>query len=352
MAILTEANRKKYFKYLGLGEYNNTNLRKLQKAYMRSQDVDGVYGAETDKLLRHLYNVKLCAPSFKPTEFRCTCGHCTGYPTYMRRVELKHLQKIRDHYDRPMVVTSGLRCKYANNIPGSIDNSLHLVGRACDFYMAGVTDTLANRKKAIKYIKTLPHHHYTYGNGINSNGVHVSAPYMGNALHTDVNKAPKKAADPLQKWYDAMREQFNWSKNQKYEFVVPTVASSKKKGTCITFPAVSLQRLKLLPKGKYFYYHPQHKRISGSGAEYVKNHKDVFNLSYPNKTVKQLGDKIHKGDIVGFGNPAYHTMVYMGMSSKGYPLWNTMGHKRGLKVRYRAYENRKINMLVRIKKVR
>lgn len=351
MAILTEASRKKYFKYLGLGEYNNTNLRKLQKTYMRSQDVDGVYGTATDKLLRHLYNVKLCAPSFKPTEFRCTCGHCTGYPSYMKRVELKHLQKIRDHYDKPMIVTSGLRCRYSNNAStGSLSNSLHLVGRACDFYMAGVTDTLANRKKAIKYIKTLPNHHYTYGNGINSNGVSVYAPYMGNALHTDVNKAPKKATDPLQKWYDAMKEQFNWSKNQNYKFVTPTVASSKKNGTCITFPAVSLQRLGLLPKGKYFYYHPQHKRISGSGAEIVKK-SDRFKLFYPNKTIKQLGDKLQKGDIIGFGNPAYHTMVYMGKKN-GKPIFNTMGHKRGLGVTYPAYANRKINMVVRIKKIK
>jgi hypothetical protein len=149
-----------------------------------------------------------------------------------------------------------------------------------------------------------------------------------------------------------MEVQFNWSKNQKYEFVTPTVASSKKKGTCITFPAVTLQRLGLLPKGKYFYYHPQHKRISGSGAEYVKKHPGTFKLSYPHKTIKQLGSKIQKGDIVGFGNPAYHTMVYMGKNSKGKPIFNTMGHKRGLKVTYASYATRKVDMLVRIKKLK
>ena len=352
MKILSEATRKKYFKTLGLGEYNNTNLRKLQKTYLRPKDVDGVYGKETDRLLRHLYNVKTCAPSFKPTEFRCTCGHCNGYPSYMKRVTLRHIQRIRNHYNRPMIVTSGLRCKYANGTStGSIENSLHLIGRAVDFYMAGVTDTLANRKKAIKFIKTLPNHHYTYGNGINSNDVAVYAPYMRNALHTDTNKEPKKVADPLQPWYDAMKEQFDWSKNQAYKFVVPTVASSKNNGTCITFPAVSLQRIGLLPKGKYFYYHPQHKRISGSGADYVKGHKDIYMLLYPHKTVKQLGDKLQKGDIIGFGNPAYHTMVYMGMKN-GKPIYNTMGHKRGLGVNYNMYANRKIDMVVRIKKVR
>lgn len=363
MKLLTEELRKQYFKALGYGEYNNTNLRRFQKRYMRPKDVSGVYDTKTDHVLRHVYNVlvylpKACGRSnFKPEEFKCECGgkYCTGYPTHMKRVELVHLQTIRDHYKKPMEVTCGLRCKrYNDSLTGSIPNSLHLVGRACDFYMKGVTDTLTHRKEAIKYIKNLPNHHYTYGDGINSCGARISAPYMGDiggSLHTDVNPAPKKKADPLQKWYDEMKVQFNWSKNQAYKFVTPTVESSKKNGTCITFVSVTLQRLGLLPKGKYFYYHPQHKRISGSGASYVKNHPEIFKVSYPHKTVKQLGDKLQKGDIIGFGNPAYHTMVYMGKDSKGRPRYNTMGHKRGLNVLYPSYAGRKIDMIVRIKKV-
>lgn len=198
MALLTREKREKYFKYLGLGAYTKANILKFQKkAFTDKKQHDGVYGQKTDFALRHFYNVaKCCDPKhFKPEEFKCNCGHCTGYPSYMKQVELKHLQTIRNHYGRPMVVTSGLRCQYDNSKSnGSIQNSLHLVGRACDFYMAGVTDTLANRKAAIKYIKLLPNHHYTYGNGINSNGYAVSAPYMGNALHTDVNKAVKKVS--------------------------------------------------------------------------------------------------------------------------------------------------------------
>ena len=209
MALLTKEQREKRFKYLGLGEYNKANIKKLQNRYLRDKDVDGIYGKDTDNLLRHLYNVKKCAPSFKPTEFKCECGgrYCTGYPSYMKQVELKHLQTIRNHYGKPMVVTCGLRCKgYNAKLNGSISNSLHLVGRACDFYMKGVTDTLFNRRASIKYIKGLPHHHYTYGDGINSNGYYVAAPYMGNALHTDVNKAPvsvkkKKVAKKTKSYY-------------------------------------------------------------------------------------------------------------------------------------------------------
>ena len=377
MALLTTEQGKARFKYLGLGEYNKANIARFQKKYLRKKDVDGVYGTDTDRALRHVYNVKKYTKNFSPEEFKCECGgkYCTGYPSYMKRVELENLQSIRDHYGKPMTVTCGLRCKtYNNKLRGSIGNSKHLTGYATDFYMPGVTDTLANRKKAIAWIKKLPNHNYTYGNGINSNGVKVSAGYMDNALHTDTNK-PKKTvtkavqnaadvmknaaaaapvADPLQKWYDAMTTQYNWSKNQVYAWCEkPTVANSKKKGTCITFPAVSLQRIGLLSSGGYFYFHPTKKRISGNRASYVKKHPEIFKLSYPNKTIATLwkAGKIKKGDIVGYGNPAYHTMVFMGMKD-GKPRFNTMGHKRGLNVTYKSYAKRKVNMLVRIKKIK
>ena len=193
MALLTTEQRKERFKYLGLGAYNKANIEKFQRKYFRKKDVDGIYGIDTDRLLRHVYNVKKYTKNFAPEEFKCTCGHCTGYPSYMKRVELKNLQSIRSHYGKPMTVTSGLRCQYDNSrSKGSIKNSKHLTGYACDFYMAGVTDTLAHRKSAIKYIKTLPNHNYTYGNGINSNGAKIAASYMGNALHTDTNQPKAK----------------------------------------------------------------------------------------------------------------------------------------------------------------
>ena len=363
MALLSVEKRKLYFEKLGLGAYNKSNIEKLQRKYFhRNKDIDGAYGVDTDRLLRHVYNCSL-VPSFQPQEFKCECGgkYCTGYPSYMKQVELKNLQSIRNHYGKPMTITCGLRCKpYNNKLRGSIQNSKHLTGYAADFYMPGVTDTLANRKKAIAWIKKLPNHNYTYGNGINSNGVKVSAGYMGNALHTDTNK-PKKAVvvaasavvDPMQKWYDTLKKQYEWSKNATYAWVEPpTVANSKKKCTCISLHSVSLQRLGLLPKGGYFYYHPTKKKISGNRANYVKKHTELFKLSYPNKRLKTLvkEGKLKKGDIVGFGNPGYHSMVYMGKNTKGEPIFATMGHRRGYKVTYSYYAKRKVNMIVRLKK--
>lgn len=195
MALLSEKQRKQYFSDLGLGEYNADNILKVQKKYLlRKSDWDGVYGTNTDNLIRHLKAVKDNCKNFAPEEFRCGCNgkYCSGYPTYMKPIELANIQSIRTHYGKPMTVTCGVRCSRYNTLVGGITNSEHLKGLAVDYYIPGVTDTLTNRKKSVKWIKTLPNHHYTYGNGIYVETVNgktytgsKSAPGMGNALHTD-----------------------------------------------------------------------------------------------------------------------------------------------------------------------
>ena len=193
MALLSEDKREEIFKALKLGEYNKAGIKALQSKYLaRKSDADGIYGTNTDNLLRHLYNCHkyLNKDNFKPQEFKCECGgkYCSGYPTYMKPAQLTNLQAIRNKYKKPMTITSGMRCKgYNNAIGGSIANSKHLLGQATDFYMQGVTDTLANRKNFIKYAKGLSNTTYIYGNGINIYGNSVSAPYMGNAIHYDTN---------------------------------------------------------------------------------------------------------------------------------------------------------------------
>lgn len=186
MSLLPKKTRIKYLKDLGY-DYNDKGVLKIQKKYFSDPDEwDNKYGKKTDILLRHLHNVWKVCTHFKPEEFKCTCGHCTGYPTQMRVDELRHIERIRTHYNKPMVITSALRCDYQNKKVGGVKNSGHLFGRAVDFYMSGVTDTKANRKSAIAYIKKLPNHKYTYGDGIDSYGEFVYKPSMGNALHTEV----------------------------------------------------------------------------------------------------------------------------------------------------------------------
>lgn len=194
--MLSLNKRKAYFQALGLGEYNDESIKKLQQKYFtRQKDIDGVYGNNTDVLLRHVYNVETYTKNFSPAEFKCGCGgkYCTGYPTYMKPAELKNLQTIRDHYNTPITITCGLRCKgYNASLRGSVSNSLHLKGQAIDFYMKGHTDTLTRRKNTINYIRKLANHNYAYGNGYCSVGYAVSAPNMGNAVHFDTkNNAVK-----------------------------------------------------------------------------------------------------------------------------------------------------------------
>lgn len=195
MALLSVEKRKQYFKELGLGNYNKTNILKFQKKYMKRRiDYDGIYGTNTDNTLRTVYNVSVWLPkqfggksNFAPSEFACECNgrYCCGYPSYMKQNELKNIQAIRNHWGRPVTVTCGLRCKTQNKRVGGITYSRHLTGQAIDFYQKGVTDTLANRKKAIKYIKKLANHNYTYGHLIDSTGRRRYAAGMGNCLHTD-----------------------------------------------------------------------------------------------------------------------------------------------------------------------
>lgn len=42
------------------------------------------------------------------------------------------LQPIRDKYDKPMVITSGYRCKALNKAVGGVKTSQHVLGQAAD----------------------------------------------------------------------------------------------------------------------------------------------------------------------------------------------------------------------------
>lgn len=184
MALLDEKTREQYLKELGYG-----SVKDFQRAVMYPQWVDGVYGPQTDNALRTAYNVHKYCKNFDTKEFRCECGgkYCGGYPDYMKPAELQHIQTIRDHYGKPITITSGLRCKEYNRVlNGSVENSGHLRGLALDFYQPGVTDTVANRKAAMRYITGLPNHKFSYGAYMNgSDGIYRSASYMGNAMHTE-----------------------------------------------------------------------------------------------------------------------------------------------------------------------
>lgn len=255
MALLSAEKRKEYFKALGIGSYNKTNILKFQRtAFSNKKEHDGIYGTKTDIALRHWYAVWKNTKNFRPEEFKCTCGKCTGYPTYMKVEELKLIQAIRDHWNKPVTITSGLRCKASNSATtGSINASKHLTGQAVDFYQVGVTDTLANRKKALAWIKKQPNFTYGYGNGINSNGYAVKAAYMGNALHVDTGTSSSATQTPTAAAAKPATSKASQINAKALEFAWPVGTAEKKYKKKGGAPCAAFKTAwkKYFPKKKY-----------------------------------------------------------------------------------------------------
>lgn len=83
-------------------------------------------------------DVQKIAKNFRAREFDCQGkGCCTTTLVDERLVE--YLQKIRDHFGKPVYLTA-YRCKTHNaRTPNAAPNSYHVYGRAADFHINGVT---------------------------------------------------------------------------------------------------------------------------------------------------------------------------------------------------------------------
>lgn len=105
---------------------------------------------------------------FRREEFGCKCGgmYCNGYPVEPDELLLTVADRVRDHFDAPMYVSSGIRCQQWNIIQGGASGSRHKKGKAMDFYVAGKT---AN--EVLAYVKKQPEIRYCYA--INDTYVHM-----------------------------------------------------------------------------------------------------------------------------------------------------------------------------------
>ena len=108
--------------------------------------------------------------NFNYGEFKCKCGgkYCNGYPVSFSYDLASNLQKIRNHFGKPLVITSAIRCEKHNKNSEGVSTSKHLKGWAVDFYVRGVTAF-----SLMSYVKKLPFFRYTY---------HIS----GNTIHYDI----------------------------------------------------------------------------------------------------------------------------------------------------------------------
>ena len=68
------------------------------------------------------------SPHFRLTEFQCRCCGCVKLHPEL----LVKLEKLRDAWGSPLILTSGFRCDKHNRKVNGAEASLHLMGQAAD----------------------------------------------------------------------------------------------------------------------------------------------------------------------------------------------------------------------------
>ena len=152
------------------GEKSQRATIDFQRAYMSQEDVDGIFGAATEKRILEVIatgekpvykksdNTDYTADYtnvqnnntenstdgntgtvwdeikyFKKREFACKCGkYCNGYPVEIDVNMVKIADEIRSRIGKPIQINSGIRCKTHNANVGGVSNSQHLSGNAAD----------------------------------------------------------------------------------------------------------------------------------------------------------------------------------------------------------------------------
>ena len=171
------------------GEGSQLATIDFQRAYMAQEDVDGIFGAATEKRILEVITTgekpiddKMSANAdwwkdiryFTRAEFKCKCGgkFCDGYPAEMQEAVVKIADSAREHFGRPALVISGLRCKQWNAHEKGHENSQHMYGEAVDLCVEGVP-----AEELRQFVAAQPDHRYSYC--INSTNVHFDIPKTG-----------------------------------------------------------------------------------------------------------------------------------------------------------------------------
>ena len=75
--------------------------------------------------------------NFKSTEFDCHGKGCCNQ-TEIDPSLIDYLQKIRDHFKKPVTISSAYRCTIHNKNVNGATGSRHTKGQAEDIYITGV----------------------------------------------------------------------------------------------------------------------------------------------------------------------------------------------------------------------
>jgi len=74
---------------------------------------------------------------FNNREFACHCGCETEH--YIPQKLMDILNNVRIHFGKPVIITSGHRCETHNRKIGGVSNSQHILGKAADIMVRGVS---------------------------------------------------------------------------------------------------------------------------------------------------------------------------------------------------------------------
>lgn len=88
------------------------------------------------KTYRKDYKTSL-TENFKVNEFACRGKGCCS-TIYLDSELVDYLQRIRDHFGKPITINSGYRCATHNKNVGGATNSYHTKGMAADIVVQGV----------------------------------------------------------------------------------------------------------------------------------------------------------------------------------------------------------------------
>ena len=87
--------------------------------------------------------------NFKTTELDCRGTGCCSNTLIDKQLVI-YLQKIRNHFNKPVIINSGYRCAIHNKAVGGARYSKHIQGKAADIVVKGIA-----AKDVAKYCEAL-----------------------------------------------------------------------------------------------------------------------------------------------------------------------------------------------------